>query len=61
MNIVGLSISQWLPCPLAIWAFGFDGKSCEIKQKPVTDVSPTAAKNATEEILERNMNVAIDQ
>ena len=26
MNIVGLSISQWLPCPLAIWAFGLDGK-----------------------------------
>ena len=23
-----LSISQWLPCPLAIWAFGLDGKSC---------------------------------
>ena len=22
MNIVGLSIRQWLPCPLAIWAFG---------------------------------------
>ena len=30
MNIVGLSISQWLPCPLAIWAFGLDGKSCYI-------------------------------
>ena len=28
MNIVGLSISLWLPCPLAIWAFGLDGKSC---------------------------------
>ena len=28
MNIVGLSISQWLPCPLAIWAFGLDGNSC---------------------------------
>ena len=28
MNIVGLSISQWLPCPLAIWAFGLYGKSC---------------------------------
>ena len=28
LNIVGLSISQWLPCPLAIWAFGLDGKSC---------------------------------
>ena len=28
MDIVGLSISQWLPCPLAIWAFGLDGKSC---------------------------------
>ena len=28
MNVVGLSIGQWLPCPLAIWAFGFDGKSC---------------------------------
>ena len=28
MNIVGLWISQWLPCPLAIWAFGLDGKSC---------------------------------
>ena len=28
MNIVGLSISQWLPCPLANWAFGLDGKSC---------------------------------
>ena len=28
---VGLSISQWLPCPLAIWAFTLDGnlvKSC---------------------------------
>ena len=23
-----ISISQWLPCPLAIWAFGLDGKSC---------------------------------
>ena len=23
MNIVGLSISQCLPCPLAIWAFGW--------------------------------------
>ena len=22
------SISQWLPCPLIIWAFGLDGKSC---------------------------------
>ena len=22
---VGLSINQWLPCPLAIWAFGLDG------------------------------------
>ena len=21
----GLSISQWLSCPLAIWAFGLDG------------------------------------
>ena len=21
---VGLSISQWLPCSLAIWAFAFD-------------------------------------
>ena len=30
MNIVGLSISQWLPCPLAIWAFGLDGKSCHV-------------------------------
>ena len=28
MNIVRLSISQWIPCPLAIWAFGLDGKSC---------------------------------
>ena len=28
MNIDGLSISQWRPCPLAIWAFGLDGKSC---------------------------------
>ena len=31
MNIGGLSISQWLPCPLAIWAFALDGnlvKSC---------------------------------
>ena len=26
--IVGLSISQWLPCPFAFWAFGLDGKSC---------------------------------
>ena len=25
---VGLSISQWLPCPLAILAFGLDGTSC---------------------------------
>ena len=28
---LGLSISQWLPCPLAIWAFAIDGnlvKSC---------------------------------
>ena len=28
---VGLLISQWLPCPLAIWAFALDGnfvKSC---------------------------------
>ena len=25
INIVGLSISQWLPCPLAIWAFGLGG------------------------------------
>ena len=28
MNTVGLTISQWLPCPLTIWAFGLDGKSC---------------------------------
>ena len=28
MNTDGFSISQWLPCPLAIWAFGLDGKSC---------------------------------
>ena len=25
MIIVGLSISQWLPWPLAIWAFALDG------------------------------------
>ena len=25
MNIVGLSINQWFPCPLAMWAFGLDG------------------------------------
>ena len=25
IKIVGLSISQWLPCPLAIWAFALDG------------------------------------
>ena len=30
MSTDGLSISQWLPCPLAIWAFGLDGKSCLI-------------------------------
>ena len=23
---VGLSIRQWLPCPLAIWEFALDGK-----------------------------------
>ena len=28
LRIVGHSISQWLPCPLAIWAFALDGKSC---------------------------------
>ena len=28
MNTSGLSISQRLPCPLAIWTFGLDGKSC---------------------------------
>ena len=28
MNIVGLSISQWLPCPLAIWAFCPGWQSC---------------------------------
>ena len=31
MKDVGLSISQWLRCPLAIWAFALDGnliKSC---------------------------------
>ena len=22
-KVVGLSISQWLPCPLAIWNFSF--------------------------------------
>ena len=27
-ELVRLSVSQWLPCPLAIWAFGLDGKSC---------------------------------
>ena len=27
MNIVGLSINQFF-CPLAIWTFGLDGKSC---------------------------------
>ena len=30
---VGLSISQWLPCPLAIWPFALDGnlvQSCSI-------------------------------
>ena len=25
VNNVGLSISQWFPCPLAIWAFALDG------------------------------------
>ena len=47
MNIVGLSISQWLPCPLAIWAFGLDGKSClhfQAATKPVNE--PTAAPAA---------------
>ena len=28
LDINTCPISQWLPCPLAIWAFGFDGKSC---------------------------------
>ena len=27
MNIVVLSINQWLPCPLVICAFGLNGKS----------------------------------
>ena len=35
MNIVGLLISQWLPCPLAIWAFGLDGKLKKILLKPI--------------------------
>ena len=33
MGNVGLSISQWLPCPLAVWALALDGdlvKSCYI-------------------------------
>ena len=42
MNIVGLSISQWLPCPLAIWAFGLDGKSCMtvslVTQRDINDI-----------------------
>ena len=25
MKKSGLSISQWLPCPLAIWVFALDG------------------------------------
>ena len=34
MKNVGFSISQWLPCPLAIWTFALDGnlvKSCLVK------------------------------
>ena len=29
---VGLSISQWLPCPLAIWSFALDGNlvKCDV-------------------------------
>ena len=28
MNIVGISIGQWLPCSLANWAYGLGGKYC---------------------------------
>ena len=30
LNIVGLLIKQWLPCPLAIWAFVLDGNLVKI-------------------------------
>ena len=32
---VGLSISQWLPYPLAIWAFALDGNFVKLKKLPV--------------------------
>ena len=31
MKNVGLSISQWLPCPLAIWTFALDGNLIKSK------------------------------
>ena len=33
MTIVGFSISQWFPCPLAIWGFGLDGKYCQVSEQ----------------------------
>ena len=36
MNNVGLSISQWLPCPLAIWAFALDGNLVKILNSSIT-------------------------
>ena len=57
MNIVGLSIRQWLPCLLAIWAFGLDGKSCSIllnlpEDKQALAVYLTLSGTASETVLE---------
>ena len=56
MNIVGLSIRQWLPCLLAIWAFGLDGKSCSIllnlpEDKQALAVYLTLSGTASETVL----------
>ena len=37
MKNVGLSVSQWLRCPLAVWAFTLDGNL--VKSRTVLNVS----------------------
>ena len=41
LNNVRLSISQWLPCPLAIWAFALDGILLICAKHTVKQYQPT--------------------
>ena len=44
-------INQWLPCPLAIWAFGLDSKSCPIHRAyNLNRIPPKLLKEIVEQI-----------